>query len=427
MTELHFKKFRENCGAFVNEYEALWRDALTRCENDIYSAMEVYMDSMSVHFARHHSRWSKIETEIRSSISLYPAFMSVVNRCPVRYSFSAVMSMPEAQMLLNHVAKLGDPEKMAPFLEQIVTIFMAWYQDYCLKTCGDKVYLVKPDLRWALENTDLKGYPADLLRLPFPTIYVDVENLIEIVNPLTGMHKASGVYITEDTARETRTWRILIVGKGKEESPLGKKFDDALYHYQIMLPEGKTVDDAIEYSFSFLSKDAPVREIELDFEGRKIKISNGYASEENREQFIDMWGNLLKLFKYVMNVMIYVTSQDADVKFGAASPEYRALQERAMRAEGKKRRALFDRLKTMKADNAYILGGNIVIDRKPKTAQVDSDETEHRKQKVRSLVSGHFRLYHIGVGRTEAVTKWIAPFWRGPEHAPLTTKAHVVK
>lgn len=426
MTEFHFKRLRRNSDRIVEEYAALWQESLRKGERDFKASAEYYLDSAERDFARRMPQWSKEMAAVRNSLLLHPLFLSLFNRCPVKYSFTALMSMDESQWLLNKLATSNHPEEPTRFIEQVVTLFIAWFMNHSLKACGDKAYLVKPDLRWALENTELKGFPSDNLRLPFPSIYVDVENLIEVFNPETGMHKSIGVYITEDTARIPRTWRLLVVGKGKAESALGEQFDDALYHFQLMFPEGSTVDEAVQYTFNFLSKDQPVREVELEFDGRKVLVTHGHISEENQEQFVMMWSRLLRLFKYVMNVAIYSTTQDADVQFRAASPEYQALRERAMRATGNKRRDLFDRLKKVDPNNAYVLGGSVVIDRAPKTA-ADNREGEHRTQKVRSLVSGHFRLYHVGQGRTESINKWVAPFWRGPEHAPLTTKQRVVK
>jgi len=426
MTEFHFKRLRRNSASIIKEYDVFWQQALKEGEGDFKASVEYYLDKAGRDFSQRMNQWSKELAAVRNSLMLHPVFVSIYNRCPTRYSFTAVMSMNETQWLFQRLVEVNCPEEPPRFLEQLVTLFMAWFMETCLKACGDKAYVVRPDLRWALENTELKGFPSDNLRLPFPAIYVDVENLVEVFNPQTGMHKSLGVYITEDLARTPRAWRILVIGKGKEESELGAEFDDALYHFQLMFPEGSTVDEAVQYTFNFLTKDKQVREVEVEFDGRKILVSNGYISEENQEQFVMMWDRLLRLFKYVMNVVIYSTTQDADVQFRTVSPEYNALRERAMKAAGEKRRALFDRLKGMDSQQAFVLGGNVIIDRTPKTAQEEVDG-EHRTQKVRSLVSGHFRLYHVGQGRTESVNKWIAPFWRGPEHAPLTTKQRVVK
>lgn len=426
MAEFHFKRLRRNSASIVKEYDVFWQEALKKGEGDFRASVEYYLDRASYDFSQRMNQWSKELAAVRNSLMPHPVFLSIYNRCPTKFSFTAVMSMNETQWLFQKLVETNKPESPTGFLEQLVTLFMAWFMETCLKACGDKAYVVKPDLRWALENTELKGFPSDNLRLPFPAIYIDVENLIDVFNPQTGMHKALGVYITEDLARTPRAWRILVIGKGKAESELGSEFDDALYHFQLLFPEGSTVDDAVQYTFSFLSKEQPVREVEVEFDGRKILVKNGYVSEENQEQFVMMWDRLLKLFKYVMNVVIYSTTQDADVQLRAVSPEYVALRERAMKTTGTKRRQLFDRLKGMDSQQAFVLGGNVVIDRTPKTAQEGGDG-EHRTQKVRSLVSGHFRLYHVGQGRSESVNKWIAPFWRGPEHAPLTTKQRVVK
>lgn len=427
VSDFHFKKFRDQCQKVIDEYVSIWQTGLPKFEGDFYAAVQSYMKEMAEYFNDYHAKWGRIEGSLRSNLMLYPIFQSIMTRCPVKYSYSALTAMPEYVWFVHYLADgMGDQKA---FFEQITTLFMLWFMDDSIRSCGDKAYIVKPDLRWALENTELKGFPSDELRLPFPAVYIDAEGLVDIYNPTTGIHKALGVYITEDLARHPRTWRLMLVGKGRPDSELGVEYDDALYHFQILFPENSTVDEAIKYTFDFLMQtNGPgEREVELDFEGQVLKIKTGFAEWDNKEHFVRMWQNLITMFKYVMNVMVYSTTQDADVKFRATSPAYAALRDRAMKAAGDKRRRLFDQLKKVEPNNAFVLGGSVVIDRHPKEAEGLVEDHERRKQRVRSLVSGHYRTYWIGSGRTESVRKWLSPFWRGPEHAPLTTKKRVVK
>lgn len=425
MKEHHFKKFRSQVSGLVKEYEGHWKKALVDAEGEFYSAATTHLNGQGQSFMHNRHKWSLLEQSQRSNLIIYPVFESIMRRCPVKYSFAALTTMPEFRWLSDYMMKtFGGPDPRG-FVEQLSTVWVTWFSDFSLRECGDKVYVVKPDMRWALENTELKGYPADDLRLPFPAIYVDVEGLIEIYNPNTGMHKSLGVYVVEDNERTPRIWRILAVGKGKPDSPFGEEHDDALYHFQMYFPEGMTIDDALQYTFAS-QLDAEAISGEIMFEGRIIKVAVG-STEESKEHFEMMWQNLATLFRYVMNVVVYSTTQDADVLFRATSPEYLAMRARGLKAQGDKRRRIFDALKSIDPGNAYVVGGNIIIDRQPKAASDLVEDNERRRQRVRSLVSGHYHTYLIGTGRSASIRKWLSPYWRGPEHAPLTTKTRVVK
>jgi hypothetical protein len=430
MNQFHFKKFRSQLQHIIDEYTKVWQSGLPQYGGDFYAAAQDYFHQMSEHFHDSKNKWSSLELSVRSNLIIYPVFESILRRCPTKFSYTALTAMPEFSWLVRFLTVTisgGDSSVASVFVENLMTVFMLWFMDHNIRLCGDKAYVVKPDLRWALENTELKGFPSDDLRLPFPAVYIDVEGLIDVYNPVTGQHKSLGVYITEDQARTPRAWRILVVGKGKIDSEFGPEYDDALYHFQILFPEGSTVDDALQHTFSFLTKEQEQREVEVEFDGRMIKIETGFGTDDNKERFVKMWQNLVHLFKYLMNVVVYSTTQDADVQFRATSPAYAALQDRAMKAAGEKRRRLFDQLKHIAPDKAFVLGGNVVIDRHPKEASSVVEENERRKQRVRSLVSGHYHTYRIGTGRIDSIRKWLSPYWRGPEHAPLTTKTRVVK
>jgi len=427
MNNFHFRRFRDQCQRYIDEYTDIWQAGLPEYSGDFSTAARDYFHQMAERFHDQERSWGSVEKNIRSNLIIYPVFESIIRRCPVPHSYSALVSMPELHWLTQFLSVTVAPaESVDAFMESLLTTLMMWFMNHSMRGCGDKAYVVKPDLRWALENTELKGFPSDDLRLPFPVIYIDAEGFIDVYNPLTGMHKSLGVYVMEDNTRTPRVWRLLIVGKGKSDSALGPEYDDALYHYQILFPEGGTVDDALQYSFDFMVG-KETQTIEVEFDGRKLKVQSSFGREENRESFIMMWQNLVHLFKYVMNVIVYTTTQDADVRLRATSPAYLALRERAMKTSGEKRRRLFDRLKGIEPNNAFVLGGNITIDRQPKEASDLVEEHERRKQRVRSLVSGHYHTYRIGTGRTESIRKWLSPYWRGPEHAPLTTKTRVVK
>jgi hypothetical protein len=52
---------------------------------------------------------------------------------------------------------------------------------------------------------------------------------------------------------------------------------------------------------------------------------------------------------------------------------------------------------------------------------------ERSSPDVRSLVRGHFKRQHYGVGNSEVKIIWREPFWRGEEGLPVVIRPHVVK
>jgi hypothetical protein len=133
-----------------------------------------------------------------------------------------------------------------------------------------------------------------------------------------------------------------------------------------------------------------------------------------------------EIFKFLMNVVIYVTRSDADATFVHVSPEYENFKARMLKAQGKKREDLKARIRKLNPGTRVLLGKSYTIKRwDDKTAAQSPGEGRHIT--VRTLVSGHWRNQVCGAGGLDRKTIWIEPFWRGPEAAPLTEKRAMVK
>jgi hypothetical protein len=216
------------------------------------------------------------------------------------------------------------------------------------------------------------------------------------------------------------------------------EFDDALYHWLIHFPEGGTVEAAIQESIDIVYKQHAAGEYERililkdgTHQSFKSEVPVNLVEGKRLEIFKDMQKTMLPLFRYVMNVVLYATLPTAEAVMSDASPEYAALRRRASHEKNeRKRKELNARANAIGAHSRIVLGGSIVVSREMKEAAEEGSVDGARHQKVRSLVSGHWHHFWTGPRKEQdkrnLVKKWVQPYWRGPEAAPLTQKEHVL-
>lgn len=331
-----------------------------------------------------------------------------------------------------------DGKLMGAFMseEARMTEMVVRHACHFFKKYGRKSYRVSPGLQWMLENTELRRYPADDLRLPFPVIYLSLPPKYRVYNEVTGWHLTDGVYVVEDNNTIPRCWRLIITAKTNDKSL--DEFDDAIYHWLIHLPEGQTVEASLQESIDVVYKQHAAGEYERTLVLRdgthkefKSAVPATLVDDSRLKIFEEMQATMLPLFRYVMNVILYSTLPDADAVFSDASPEYAALRRRAAHEKNeRKRKELNARANAIGPHPRIILGGSIVVSRETKEAQEAGVGDGTRKQKVRSLVSGHWHHFWTGPRKEQdkrnLVKKWVQPYWRGPEAAPLTEKEHVL-
>lgn len=323
---------------------------------------------------------------------------------PECWSFTELTKNPKFQQLFNHELEfwksIGHNDQYHYVTEIIMRhTTLSWIHH------GRKSYQISPGLRWRLENTELRNYPADELRLPHSTIYIELPPIYPIVNDITGTHQSEGAYIVADHEASPRRWRVVLIGRDNENSRY--KGDDALYHWNIRLREGTTVEECLQESHDAVDTSLPGADM---------------------DNYQKMLPTLKKLFKYLMNVVLYATMSDADSRIVQSDPEYQRLFDRAMKLDkkSKKRKSLLARARQLDSHPRTLLGGSIVVDRTHQAGE-GSSEGSRGKMTVRTLVSGHWRNQPVGEGRKERKRIWIEPHWRGPEYAPITSKKYVLK
>lgn len=325
---------------------------------------------------------------------------------------------------------LGEsPEKRAQnvktLVEELTTAIKLTHAHANWVRCGRRIYEVHPDLSWALQRTDLHDVLTDDLVLPTDAIYLELPNNLMIPNQSTGNHPCQGAFILEEKLENTRFWRIILVGganESDESKAITEKFgyDDAFFHYHIELSH-KTVDECLD---SQLSVNRGKIEREYVWRGQTYRVeSTPSGGWYDNHEFVQV---LRDTFRYVMNCVLYITTTESDVWFYEASKEYRDLKHRAMKAQGTKRKNLFEKLKRSTSHTRYILGSKTVIDRKRTKGTSDSTGKKITKG---SMVMGHWQRYWVGEGRKQCVRKLRLPFWRGPGEEVVSTDTgrHVTK
>lgn len=374
---------------------------------------------------------SQAQTYIAINIEHIRVVLAAIFKQMKSPTYSVMCLDPRVQALQRYEMSLFEKELgQAVALEELTTEWIMLHAITAFETFGSRVYEVSTNLRLMLENTHLKGLSTDQLRLPHPAIYLTLPPIYDVFNNSTGIHRSEGVYVVEDDERSPRTWRLILVGKHNENS---EHFDDdALYHWTVTLPDDSTVEDAIRESVDVVEevRQGGTGEREIEVQGKSITAvtANPEGYQRQIAHFDFMKGTLVKLFRYVMNMVLYATHPDADVTFMDANLEYRRLRNRLhklpknkSRKKGK-RKHIRKRLKELAPyqQPRIVLGRTIILDRHFKENLLSGDGPEKGKHSMRYIVSGHWHLYWTGKGRTIAKKKWVKPYFKGPEHAPLT-------
>jgi hypothetical protein len=314
-------------------------------------------------------------------------------------------------------------------ISSIQTHNIATFSYLTWKMSGQKTYTIAPDLADALKATTLKKYPTDLLRAPSPSMYVEfppgafefTTYSDEVTPSATGYVSlpVEGAYILEDTSPQgMRLWRVVVICQYHSRPSKAVHVN----HYYIPLYNDQPVDDCLIDSIAMMKGEKICEVTVPGNEIGKIGVLGGRHKSWDKK-IVD---SAEEIFRFLMNVVIYITHGDADETLVSSSSEYAKFRSRMLAAKGKKRENLKDHLKKMNSGTRVLLGKSYTIKRWD-SADKTAGEATGRHITVRTLVSGHWRNQVCGTGRLERKTIWIEPFWRGPEAAPLTEKRAVVK
>jgi hypothetical protein len=143
-------------------------------------------------------------------------------------------------------------------------------------------------------------------------------------------------------------------------------------------------------------------------------------SDKSREYYQKAWRTL---FRFVLNVVLYITWPDSRKEYVVGNPEARRLSEQMRKhpkGSGKYERAKAQ-LKGVQQQRRVYLGRGI-----ERLAENIGTGTQRGPVTVRTLVAGHWKTQPYGPKSTLRKTIWREPFWRGPLEAPEIKTLHVL-
>jgi hypothetical protein len=263
-------------------------------------------------------------------------------------------------------------------------------------------------LTWKLITTELKGvYPEDI-RLPLPGFYIELpKGILTLFNNLTGEHEVRAVAVCEGAPHENERLlnvnvdvangygrRLLIVAHCEPNENSTDPGDDNVMYLSLPLYDtGKKIGDLIERDYS------TVKEHGGDWRDAKF---GGYFAGQKKTNL-----ELRRLLQqFVMNVLLYMNSAQADIRHVNQD------QIRALKKEKKGRKKHKKLIQKLKANNTWLVGTNVVFDPRVKQAAQSSTGTGS-KLRFKSLVRGHWRAQAHGKGRKLRKLIWIEPHIRG--------------
>lgn len=279
--------------------------------------------------------------------------------------------------------------------EEFSTMMTHLYHTSVHRRTGENTYEVSAGLGDRLAHTEVRGLTTEDIRLPFPNIYIIVppEAGLKLNHIKTGEHVCNGFYVTEDlNGGKERIWKIMALGASNNSDPT----DDALFHFSMSLPPGQDLDETL-----------------MQHEERNSIAMTQMRTTSSRDYYKRSWRDL---FKFVLNVVLYITYPDARKEFVVGNPEARKLMEQMKKhpkGSNKYERAR-ERLKGIQQQRRVYLGRGL----EPLTDTEAESGTPRGPLTIRVRVPGHWRMQPYGPNSSLRKIIWIDSFWRGPLDGP---------
>ena len=214
-------------------------------------------------------------------------------------------------------------------------------------------------------------------------------NLLQVYNKDTGYHDVYTIYInSKETSATDKELRILCVGKPNKYSE--DDFDDGIFFFKISLLDGKVMES--------------------------LKDGNDLVGNDAFKP---------RLFQFVLNTLLYITSKDCDMSLRKSQYPGMLLKLKGLKSP-RKRKKLESKLRRESTMGRFIVGGSVELSKgEEKLYRV---VRSHGKHSVRYHVGGHWRLQWYGHEKDKyQLQKWIKPHLRGPELANIIKSVGIIK
>ena len=288
-------------------------------------------------------------------------------------------------------------------IKNVMTSSQLLFHLYSYYIGKGRTYKVCDDMAEMLLHTKL-DVDVRMVKSPFSEIHIVLpENgIIDVYNEETGYHPASSIYVNFHEVSDTENMlRFLLTASPNEKSI--NEYDDPLFYFRVPLHEGKVSESLDDCLVNW----------------RSDPLNAKFATENDE-------GMLPQAFHFVLNVLLYITSHEADVvKQNPDEAEALARRLGGLKNPTKKRK-VEKRLSSLSRLPVYMVGKNIHLSSEERMAYQNSRGLG--RHSIRYPVGGHWRMQWYGP-KEESYQKqrWIKPHFRGPEFAELVKSTGVIK
>jgi len=301
--------------------------------------------------------------------------------------------------ILNIIA--GIASKGVPDYWTITALNM-FYHMCRYKACGYQDFMVMPALSNMLDNTSLDADPR-LFFAPFPAFSIEPPpDYGKVWNEMTGLHNLMCFYVSIDEVDDgTKEIRIMEVGKPNKNSQ--NELDDAFFYFRCNISPDQSIGESFDRDINKMTDDISLQCDDKDH----VSIINKNIEDAKRN------------FAYCINVILYVNSSNADMKWRNCYPHNVEARLSNLNDESRKNKLR----KINKAERKCILGVNV------KNVCTPRDGTNKKwSLQNRVFVRGHYHGYWYGSGKDKVLRpKLIEPYWKGPDKADVIHKKFQVE
>lgn len=348
---------------------------------------------------------------------------------------------------LRQLRETGDITHMlGSLLVQNIWHHLRW------RASGKTVYDLDERLARAFLATDAKLRGPDV-DVPLPAFYIGVPRSLGMMvhNKSSGEHPLDGMYVTftdesayvtqrgledddwTERAQKAReqldrlkghptersgtmggtTGRSVLVERYGQAVYMPEGTERALHVFVVGMPrEGENFgDDALAY-FAIPLGDIGGMPLDEWIYTRKSMKHMGPNAER-----ISGW------LRLVLNTLLYLTSDDADVTKDFLVPEWVKMRLPKIEQHSKKQAKKFAEQHALPIKYSVIgrrIGGELDENITRTTT------SEERKLTKRCIVRGHFKMQVHGEKRSLRKRIWVKPFWRGPEWSEIVARVQKV-
>ena len=296
---------------------------------------------------------------------------------------------------------------------------------------GRPTFVPSSGLTESLIYTEFRDVPSEMVQLPHPALFIEapLKSGLFIPNVESGLHELYGAFVVahnelneSDEFNENKRLQIVLVGHPKE---WGKEthnqltannhlFNDALFHFSVILKPHSTVGDCIKGTVDGLDAWDGV----LNDDRRSVNSMGDWMGE-----------GFENCVRFVLNTLLYITLPDTEIDSVFSDSDIPDLMTKLSKTpKGSKKRSTINEQIKKKSHHKYmLLGSSVKIDRSSRTENGEAQAKGHNhKLSVAFIRRGHWRNQPFGTGRKQTRIKWIKPTMVNPD-GPMKITTYMIE